>query len=157
MRAHPFDLTATDIERLANDDFVALVNRLIRVDCHRLGLPPDAARTTLRINDADGGVDALTDAGESGSRFVPPGWTAWQYKQRWEPAKLQKEIRDGPAVQEAFRQGAGYTLVVARGMTPAAQVDAAQRLRRMVQAAGGTGPVRLSLDRWRRSRRSLGC
>jgi hypothetical protein len=138
-----FQLTHQEIQALHELDLVRLVNRLLWHEGWRERIPPSEIRISLRINDPDGGVDALTNASERGGRFLETGLRVWQFKKTWRAkGDLEAEVRK-PAVQDAFRVGAGYTLVIGENR-PARTLDRWQReLRQIATMAGCTGTVRL--------------
>ncbi len=141
---NPFEVTPKRIEDLSEGEFVALVNRLIWDDARRLGLAPNDVRISMRIDDPDQGADAITNGRHRGGRSIENGLGVWQFKKSWRDlGRLRKEVEKGKAVQDIFRQGGGYTLVVGRRMVPNTQLSREAGLRAMVSAAGCSGNVRL--------------
>jgi hypothetical protein len=142
--ASAFEVTAKQVADLPHEfAFVELVNRLIWDECQKRHLPAEAARLTLRIHDPDGGADAVVDAADRPGTYIPPGLTVWQFKPKWlTEKKLQTELQK-PAVQDAFKGGAGYVLVNQKGMAASLQVSRQKKLADLAKAAGCSGPVLL--------------
>src|SRR5919197_6547142 len=85
----PFEIGPDEVEVLSDVELVRLVNRLSQDEGRRLELPPNEVLTTLRIDDPDGGADALTDMGTKVGRFLGTGKVVWQFKRRW-PSKTKR-------------------------------------------------------------------
>lgn len=119
--AHPFEVTAEEIDSLDERRLQALVNRLLEIEVSQEGLTVDVLAASDRIHDKDGGIDARIRApGFEGNEFLPPNSSIWQVKagkSKWPKydAELRKE-RARKAVQD------GYTYVVVLGR----QVNARQ-------------------------------
>jgi hypothetical protein len=140
-----FAIRADEVETLHERDFVALSNSLLRHDARRLGIPQEDVLTTLRITDADGGIDALTRGTDRASTYVPGGETVWQFKVSFPdslPELTKALVRSEPA-QAAFRRRAGYTLMVGEGMTASLFDRRMASLSEALRGCGCTGPVRL--------------
>ncbi|MFL5797635.1 MAG: hypothetical protein ACJ77A_06840 [Actinomycetota bacterium] len=142
----PYEIRPGQVAALTEHDQVALFNLLIRHEARRLSIPPENIHTNLRIHDPDGGVDALTDGSNHVSRWIPQDEHVWQFKRTF-PGSLPALARDieqsGHAVLDAFKRGAGYTLVSGDEMVPALQHARQGRLRRTLEGMGCTGAVRL--------------
>src|SRR4051794_39427898 len=117
-----FWLNRPDLQQLSGsggERFVHFVDRLIREEASRGGLPQSEIATQLRVNIRDGGVDTQV------KRAIPidgSGWfnapTCWQFKAvemnviddkrgKKKPNDLQKEIRKHYS-QELIEQGYAY-------------------------------------------------
>jgi len=141
---NPFQPTFTEIASLTGEELVRLLNLLIAEGGRRSKIPPDRIDTTIRINVPDGGADAITNTGRKRSRWLGRGLTAWQFKRRWPgPARLRKEMEEGHTVQDVFRRGGGYTLVVGQDLIPTDREKKEEQIRAIAAEAGCKGEVRL--------------
>ena len=143
------------------EPFVHFVDRLIRAEAGRGGLPQSEVRTQIRANIKDGGVDTQV------TRAIPhdpSGWfsvpTCWQFKaieagdindRRYKSKQngLQKEINK-PHVKKLVSQGYGYRLCLLGDLSSLKSAVWEEQLR--VEA--GRIRVRRSRaprDPWRRS------
>jgi hypothetical protein len=122
-----FEVQADEISNLNEQNFVRVCNTLLRHEGRRLGVPQEDILTTLRINDPDGGIDAVTRVHANGI-FIRAGETVWQYKVSYPDSipELEEALRNSAPAQAAFARGAGYTLVVGAGM-PANLQESRQR------------------------------
>lgn len=122
----PFSVSAADVEALAPADFAALINHLVRLEARQQDIPavPD---TTMRINDADGGIDGMLSwrHGPKRTRRLPAREFVWQSKsgKRLAPSDLVREMmrRDGaelkPRIREVLAAGGAYVVFSALDMT----------------------------------------
>jgi hypothetical protein len=141
---NPFQPTFTEIASLTGEELVRLLNLLIAEGGRRSKIPPDRIDTTIRINVPDGGADAIINTGRKRSRWLGRGLTAWQFKRRWPgPARLGKEMQKGHAVQDVFRRGGGYALVLGEDLVPTDREKKEEQLRAIAAEAGSRGEVRL--------------
>lgn len=115
-----YEITSTDIERLDPHRFVHFVNRLVRAEATRLGIPPTSITTTDRISGRDGGVDARVedDKGCGDGRWLPRGLSIWQFKtdssgQNTQPHKLKQEAQK-QRVKQALIAGGSYRIAVGK-------------------------------------------
>jgi hypothetical protein len=53
-----FDIEERDIEYLTEPQFVDVLNRLLKAEAQKFGIPVQDVNTTMRLNDPDGGIDA---------------------------------------------------------------------------------------------------
>jgi hypothetical protein len=142
--ASPFDVSPKTIAQLNEWDLVRLANRLVWDEGRRLRLSPKDVRITLRINDKDKGIDAVTNTRGLESRHLGRGERIWQFKKS-RPASeenLHKELRK-KGVQEGFARGAGYTLVVGQDKPVNSQIDWQETLERLAREEGCRGTVQL--------------
>lgn len=150
---NPFSISPDEIAALTTESLVALLNRLIENQGAYCGLTVDSVRTTLRINDPDGGVDAYVDTGQLSDQFLGTGSSVWQFKKTYPTetsrtgarSELELELYK-PSVQTKFGEGAGYTLVVAKQIAvggPYGQIAKLNRLETLARSAGCIGEVRL--------------
>jgi hypothetical protein len=51
-------IESMEVEQLTQDRLPRIMNLLLRMEAARLHVPPENIETTLRVNDADGGIDA---------------------------------------------------------------------------------------------------
>ncbi len=138
-----FQIQATRVAELPAVQLVEFVNRLIRSEGWRLGVPPDKLKTSLRIYDPDGGIDALTDTGEHEGYYLGRGEVAWQVKASWPGrSELKKELKKA-AVQAAFARGAGYSLVVGDDKPSDTQRTREEILRQLAADSGSVGQARV--------------
>src|SRR5262249_43374085 len=125
---------------------VELTNRLLMSEAHQYGIPLSATNVTVRVDDPDGGADALTNTGGIATPNLRQGKLVWQCKKRWPrhstKSGLDKELQKR-AVQAAFEDGAGYSLVVGESKSANTQLDRATRLENEARTAGCRGPVQL--------------
>lgn len=107
----PFTVTPTQISGLGAA-FTPFVNALLRVEVASAGLSNGVITTTYLETVGDEGVDAgLSRA--IGSRFIPAGDSAWQFKRGdLPPAKCRAEIIGATAALEVLRRGGKYRLVL---------------------------------------------
>src|SRR2546429_455725 len=106
----PFRITPSNIAELTEVGLVALLNHLLWDEGRRLNLPPNALKLSLRIQEPDGGADAITDPLGKTAPHLGDGLMVWQFKQtqRWLTEKQLIEELNKPVVQAAFSNGAGY-------------------------------------------------
>ena len=150
---NPFAITPSEVESLTTEHQVKLLNRLVENQILHRSLPIDGARTTLRLNDADGGIDAIVNTGTVDDEFLGYGYSVWQFKKSYPSdstkskpkSDLELEL-EKPGVQEAFRAGGGYTLVVTEQRSPGGphgQIAKLKRLEELARNVGCKGRVRL--------------
>lgn len=114
-----YQITANDISRLSQEEFVDFLNRLLQAEGSRLGISPTDIQTSLRINDPDGGVDALVMNAPDKSSWIPSGNSAWQFKKSdIAPKDIKTEEFPKPGVQKIVRTGGSYCLVIGEDLTP---------------------------------------
>ncbi len=112
-----FTVEEREIAFLSEPEFVEVLNKLLKAEAQKFGIPVHAIDTTMRLNDPDGGVDAKIDHTVSLPPYcrIPDGLSVWQYKHGDSSAQ---EIRDEslkPGVQNAIDQGGSYCYVIGRG------------------------------------------
>jgi|CXWL01.1.fsa_nt_gi hypothetical protein len=140
----PFVVRPREIEQLTDMQLVELCNALIWEDGRRAHIPLDRMKTTARLTDADGGIDAFTDNPGAPGRFVESGSMVWQFKRRWPtPKRLEEDVMRGTAAREQFAKGAGYTMVVGGGVATNKQIARQEELEAVAQKAGCKANVRL--------------
>lgn len=111
-------ISSDEIERLGPDELVEVMDRLLRAEGHRIGIPPANIETSSRIHVPDEGIDARIRDGRPGSRWIPEGLSVWQFKSgKVKPRDIQREFAK-PGVQDAVRQGGTYLLVAGKDLTP---------------------------------------
>lgn len=114
-----FEISADDIARLGEDAFVDFVNRLLRTEGHRVGIPPTNIQTSLRVNDPDGGIDALITNASAHLSRIPVGTSVWQFKKGdCSPNKIKTEEFPKPDVQETISNSGAYCFVIGEDITP---------------------------------------
>lgn len=113
-----FQIDEQDVENLNEPQFVDVVNRLIKAEAGRYGIPPFDVKTTLRLNDPDGGIDARVEHSLSLPAIcrIPEGVSVWQFKAGdVSPKKISQVESQKPGVQKAIRAGAYYCLLIGKG------------------------------------------
>jgi hypothetical protein len=115
-----------DIERLNQLQFADILNRLLKAEAQRYGIHPLDVKTTLRINDPDGGVDARVE--HSGNLpsvcRIPQGLSVWQYKAgKIGPTVIRKKESRKRGVQDAIQAGGSYCFVVGKAYTDKPRKD----------------------------------
>ena len=106
------------IDALTPPEFTAFVNKLLLAEAAAQHLSPSRIRITERVNDPDGGVDALL-LGAQGSRWVAAGDSVWQFKKgEIDNAEAVKEVGK-PEVAPRLAAGAAYYLCIGKDVTPA--------------------------------------
>lgn len=112
-----FNIQEKEIEFLLEPEFVDVLNKLLKAESQRFGIPVHAVNTTMRLNDPDGGVDARVEHSISlppNSR-IPMGLSVWQYKHGDSSIKeITKETKK-PGVQDAIIAGGAYCYVTGKG------------------------------------------
>jgi hypothetical protein len=120
-----FNLDANDLLQFRGSGgqrFAHFVDRLIRAEAWRCGLPQSEIETQLRPNIGDGGVDTHVKQGIAGS---PNGWfagpTCWQFKAELADSTtksaLRAEINKGHS-KELIKQNCGYRYCLLGDVTP---------------------------------------
>lgn len=112
-------VTGDDISRLSKEEFPKVMNTLLTVEASIHNVPITDLDLTTRVNDPDGGVDALMrwPSGVT-NEFFQAGKTALQYKSGKLPAReLRKEFKKR-GVQECLREGGHYIVLVGHDYTP---------------------------------------
>lgn len=144
MAGGPFDVTAKDIERLNNVEFLDLLNRLFLAEINKLHLPPTSLESTLRHTDPDQGVDSRTTIPASCTeRWIPPGLTVWQFRSGGiKPAEIKEEFKKA-GVQAVVKAGGFYAIVVGKGYGYKERQRRQEALRACFKAA------KKKTDRWR--------
>jgi len=107
-----------DIEHLNKYQLPDIMNRLLKAEARRYGIPPLCVKTTLRIDDPDGGVDARVEhsVGLPTVSRIPGGLSVWQYKAGdVTPRKIREVESQKPGVQEAIQSGGSYCFVMGKG------------------------------------------
>lgn len=112
-----FIIEEREIAFLTEPEFVEVLNKLLKAEAQKFGVPIQAIDATMRLNDPDGGVDAKIDHNVSLPQDcrIPEGLSVWQYKHG---DSSPQEIRDEglkPGVQNAIDQGGSYCYVIGRG------------------------------------------
>ena len=107
----PFQIEEHQIVALKTN-FTKFMNELLRCEL-ALNNSSDAVLTiTSSENVGDGGVDAHIEFFR-GSNWIPQGASSWQFKQSdFEPAEIEKEIRDATHAQAKIREGSHYLMVL---------------------------------------------
>jgi hypothetical protein len=107
----PFSVSPAQISGL-NTSFTGFVRRLIAAEAAEADMGGDEFTTTLSENTPDGGVDAYTKR-SVGTRWIPAGETAWQFKRSdLEPAKCREELLGATEAQAILKRGGSYRLVL---------------------------------------------
>lgn len=132
---NPFTVTPTQITGLGAA-FTPFVNALLRVEMASAGLSNAAITTTYLETVGDEGVDAgLSRA--IGSRFIPAGDSAWQFKRGdLLPAKCRTEIVGATAALEILRHGGKYRLVLGKDVNYAQVQRRRNALREEIRRLG---------------------
>lgn len=133
----PYQIESTEVERLNQEQLPRIMNLLLRSEAAQLHIPPENIETTLRVNDADGGIDAWmnndvitrVDAGIAISRWIPADVSIWQFKATSDLVKadIYEELQK-QEVKAAINEGAIYCLAVSGGMTSRKQKNLRNRL-----------------------------
>jgi hypothetical protein len=113
-----FQVSEQDIEFLDQLQLTDILNRLLKAEAQRYGIPPLSVKTTLRINDPDGGVDARVEHSISvpATCRIPEGLSVWQYKAGdITPKSIREEESQKRGVQDAIQAGGSYCFVIGRG------------------------------------------
>lgn len=113
-----FEVSEQEIENLNQYQFADILNRLLKAEAQRYGIPPLSVTTTLRINDPDGGVDARVEPAVNlpDTCRIPEGLSVWQYKAGEIGPKDIREIESQkPGVQAAIQADGWYYFVVGKG------------------------------------------
>ena len=108
---HPLGIQSTEISALEQRELVELMNRLLYLECLKLGVDPENINTTLQTTWSDGGVDAGISNVPAGSRWLPEGESVWQSKsgKALSSTRLCKEF-DKIGVQDALKRGGSYVV-----------------------------------------------
>lgn len=129
----PFSVDPAQVAGLGSANFGQFVNRLLAAETAVHNMAGTALVTTYKENVGDGGVDAgLRDA--AGTRWIPAGDSAWQFKAgNLSPAKCKAELRGATGAQAILRAGGNYRLVL--GATLASTKVAARKTALVEMAA----------------------
>jgi hypothetical protein len=121
-----FTLNANDLAQFrggGGQRFANFVDRLIRAEAWRGGLPQSEIDTQLRTNIGDRGVDTHVRQGITGS---PNGWfagpTCWQFKAEEAKAITESVLREEinkDFAKELIKQNCGYRFCLLGDVTPA--------------------------------------
>lgn len=113
----PFDITATRIVALGTR-FTEFVQRLLDVEMRAHSVAGHLLTYNIVETTADGGVDAATRQAPSGSDWLPPGDTAWQFK-RYDlyPEACAAELTGARWAREMIQAGASYVMVLGSELT----------------------------------------
>ena len=113
----PFSVSPASVAALGGTNFATFVSRLLATEVAAHGLSGSALETTYVENAGDGGIDAgLRAAG--GTRWVPPGNSAWQFKAGdLEPAACKLELSGAVAAVDVLKKGGKYRLVLGKSLT----------------------------------------
>jgi hypothetical protein len=104
-----FDISSKEITQLNPFDFSDLMNKLLWAEGSRIGILPTNIYTTLRINVSDKGIDAKIINNDKQSYWIPLGNTIFQFRTgKMMEAKLKKEIKEHPEVQDFVKAGGNY-------------------------------------------------
>ena len=106
------------IELLDDHQLADIVNRLLKAEAQRYGIPPFAVKTTLLVDNPDGGIDARVEHSMAvpATCRIPDGISVWQYKVSKVPPKEIREVESQkPSVQEAIQAGSSYFFVIGKG------------------------------------------
>ena len=116
---NPLHIENTEIGRLTQEQLPSVMNLLLRSEAANHQLSSEAVELSLRINDPDGGIDALVHAMNASSRWLPPGLSVWQFKATKSLTKAQigEEVKK-PGVRAAMEKGATYCLVLGSDTIP---------------------------------------
>ncbi len=107
-----------DIELLDEHQIADIMNRLLKAEAQRYGILPLSIKTTLRIHDPDGGIDARV---EHSTRLpfncrIPEGLSVWQYKAGdLTPKSIREDECPKRGVQYAIQAGGSYCFVIGIG------------------------------------------
>lgn len=106
-----------EIESLDEHQFTDIMNRLLKAEAQRYGIPPLAVKTTLRVHDPDGGIDARVEHSVSvpAQCRIPEGVSVWQYKAGQAGPAAIKQESEKPGVQEAIKAGGYYYFAIGQG------------------------------------------
>ena len=153
-----FEITASDIAALNDEDLRSLVALLCEAEMRRRGLPTSAVSWGGDQNAPDGGVDVRVDLPKKTKveGFVPRPTTGFQIKKSDMARKeIIKEMRPGgrvrPVIRSLIKQSGAYIIVSSNGSVS----DSALRNRReaMTDAIKGVRNSKaLALDFFDRSR-----
>ncbi|MFQ5853148.1 MAG: hypothetical protein ACE5JU_21525 [Candidatus Binatia bacterium] len=115
MAGSPFEISAKDVDRFNDVEFLDFLNKLFLAEIHKLGVPPMSLESSLRHTDPDGGVDSRTTIPEwPPERWVPRGLTAWQFKSGGiKPGDIKKEFKK-TGVQSVVTAGGSYGIIVGK-------------------------------------------
>ncbi len=111
----PFSVSAEQVERLGQS-FTPFVNRLLDIESAVALLAGADLRTTYRENLGDGGVDAGV-SNAVGTRWVPAGTSAWQFK-AGDPgnAGVADEFGGAHRARSIVDSGGKYILVIGKAL-----------------------------------------
>lgn len=111
-----FGIDGAAVAQLKPDAFTTLVNALLHAERAKQGLPFDAVSITGRINDADGGIDALF-TGSHDTEFPATGESAWQFKLTGQGQDKTKDEVAKPGPARVLAEGGHYYLALAEDAT----------------------------------------
>ena len=112
-----FNIQEREIEFLTEPEFVDVMNRLLKAEAQRFGIPTQAVNTTMRLNDPDGGIDARIEHSLTlpPISHIPEGLSVWQYKHGDSSSQKIRNESLKPGVQNAIDQGGTYCYVIGKG------------------------------------------
>ena len=115
----PFSVEPAQVSGLGGANFGQFVVRLLATEAAAHAMAGAALETTYLENVGDGGVDAgLRSA--TGSTWLPPGASAWQFKAgNLSPAAAQAELEGASEAVKILQSGGSYRLVLGASLTSA--------------------------------------
>src|SRR5260370_16114 len=115
----PLQIDSDDVAALSKDDLPRVMNRLLGLEARRCCIPPSDVETSLRINDPDGGIDALIRSNEIEKPWFPQGSSIWQFKagSAITASDILKEVKK-PGVRQGLANGSTYCLVASADFIP---------------------------------------
>jgi hypothetical protein len=112
----PFEVTGPEVAALG-DRFSQFVNLLLEQETATVNMSGHLLRTNYKENIPDGGVDAGLE-GSPGTRWLPVGDSAWQFKRvDLAPADCKTELSGAEWVKERVKEGARYRLALGAALT----------------------------------------
>lgn len=130
-----FVIEERKIVYLTELEFVDVMNRLLKAEAQRFGIPSQEINTTMRQNDPDGGVDARIEHNVSlpfNSR-VPEGLSVWQYKHGDSPPREIVNESLKPGIQDAIVKGGAYCYVICKGYSDKSRKSREKKLREVYE------------------------
>ncbi len=119
----PYSVDPDRVAALTSANFGQFVSRLLATEVAAYQMAGGTLATTYVENTPDGGVDASLQSA-AGTRWIPAGHSAWQFKARnLGPTACKAEIGKATHALQILRDGGKYRIVFAATMPPRAVAD----------------------------------
>jgi hypothetical protein len=133
-----FDIEERDIENLTEPEFLDVLNRLLKAEAQKFGIPVQAVNTTMRSDDPDGGIDARIENSLTlpSSCRIPEGISVWQFKHGDSSPKEITGETQKTGVQVAIDEDGTYCYAISKGYGDRARINRKNALNKAFRDKG---------------------